>query len=373
MTNGKIMRKVVVTGIGLTTPLGIGRERTWGNLLDGHSAVRRDQIFPDVLTSRINDLDVPAETRLLSLGFLAAAEAIHDATLASFFYPPERLGCTVSVSKPDISFKDLFYTSTLGKQLFRIFNFRGPMQNLAAACATGADSIILGADWIRQGVCDAVLAGSAETSLNELYVSGFRQMGVLSAKGVRPFDRNRDGFAIGEGAGIVMLERADTAIMRGAKIYGEVSGWDMSNDASGPVAFNSDGSSITGAIKRALKRAGLESVDYINAHGTATYLNDIVETRAICGAFGTAASKIPVSSTKAATGHLLGACGAVEAAFCLLSMRDAAIPPTLNLQEPDPECGLDYVPGVARHKVISRAMSLSFGFGGQIGVIIFSL
>jgi 3-oxoacyl-[acyl-carrier-protein] synthase II len=197
-------------------------------------------------------------------------------------------------------------------------------------------------------------------------------MGVLSSKGVKPFDRQRDGFAVGEGAGMILLERADTAIMRGAKIYGEVAGWDMSNDSSGAIAFNSDGSSITGAMRRALKRAGLESVDYINAHGTATHINDIVETRAICAAFGEAAPRIPVSSTKAATGHLLGAGGAVEAAFCLLAMRDGAIPPTLNLYEADPECALDYVPGKSRIKPVSHAMSLSFGFGGQIGVVIFS-
>ncbi|MFH1367561.1 MAG: beta-ketoacyl-[acyl-carrier-protein] synthase family protein [Elusimicrobiota bacterium] len=374
------MNKVVITGIGLVTPLGTGRERTWGNLLGGLSAVSRDAIFDDILTARVNGLDVPDETRLLSMGFLAAAEALHDSLPGGAQYSPEKIGCTVSVSKPNLAFlkpagltgiTDLFNTDALGSQLQRVFKFKGPLQNITAACATGTDSIILGAEWIRRGECDVVFAGAAESPFSPLYISGFTQMGVLAENAVRPFDRNREGFAIGEGAAVLVLENKQSAILRGARIYGELSGWAMSNDASHEVAFGSGGDSIAEAVNKALKQAGNEDVDYINAHGTATRLNDLIESRAIKKVFGAKSEKISISSTKAATGHMLGATGAAEAAFCLLAMRDNVAPATLNLFDPDPECGLDFTPVAPRRRIIQNAMSLSFGFGGQIGVVIF--
>ena len=367
------MKKVVVTGIGMVTPLGFGRERTWRSLLNGESAITPDKENPGILSARV-PLDIPKETRLLSMAFLATAESLFDSGIDLTLIAPEKVGCTVSVSKPNLySQKDIsgnFLQNNVGEQIQRIFKLSGPVQNLTAACATGVDSVIMGAEWIKNGVCDVVIAGAAESSFHPLYVSGFKKMGVLSKKGVRPFDKNRDGFAIGEGAAVFVLENKKSATLRCAKIYGEISGYTMAQDAKDTLSFGKDGTVIAKAIKDALKCAGLKKVSYINAHGTATLPNDLVETKAIKKVFGKTAYKIPVSSTKAATGHLLGASGAIETAFCLLAIRENAIPPTLNLKEPGKELDLDYVPGKARFQEVSSAISLSFGFGGQIGVIV---
>lgn len=371
------MNKVVVTGIGLVTPVGTGRERAWGNLLNGLSGVSKDAALGGVLTARVNGLDVPDQTRLLSLGFLAAAEAMHDSGVMHGAYEPESVGCTVSVSKPNVSaglaaFPSFCDTSLLGMQLRKVFMFKGPQRNIAAACATGTDSIILGAEWIRNGVCDAVVCGSAESSLHPLYAGAFDNMGVLARRAVSPFDVRREGFAMGEGAAVIVLENKRTAMLRGAEAYAELSGWAMASEAAHEVAFGGDGKTIAEAAGRALAMAGAEDVEYINAHGTATRQNDLAESRAIRRAFGPGAGNISISSTKASTGHMLGATGAVEAGFCLLAMRDKVVPATLNLHDPDPECGLDFTPLVPRRRAVKNSMSLSFGFGGQIGVLVFS-
>lgn len=366
----------VVTGIGLATALGLGREKTWHNLLSGRTGIAPDARFPGVLTARVNDLCVPPEARLLSMGFLAAAEAIDDSGGMFADIDPLRFGCTVSVSKPDlnssrstISFSDAYYPSTAGSQLARIFRLGGPVQNIAAACATGADAVILAAQWIREGRCDAVLAGAVESSLHPLYVAGFSRMGVLASKAVCPFDRRRDGFAMGEGAGILLIERKDRALLRGAKIYAEIAGYAMGCDTGGAVAFDPNAAAITQALERAAAAAGKDAIGYINAHGTATALNDAIETRAIKNVFGARARHIPVSSTKAATGHLLGASGSVELALACLALRDNVAPPTLNYAEADEACDLDYVPRHSRAVRMDCALSLSFGFGGQIGIV----
>ena len=367
------MKKVVVTGIGMVTPLGFGRERTWRALLNGESAITPDQENPGVLSARV-PLDIPKETRLLSLAFLSTAEALFDSGIDLSLIPPDRVGCTVSVSKPNLySQKDIsgnFLQNNVGEQIQRIFKLSGPVQNLTAACATGVDSVIMGAEWIKNGVADVVIAGAAESSFHPLYVSGFKKMGVLSKKGVRPFDKNRDGFAIGEGSAVFVLENKKSAMLRSAKIYAEIAGYTMAQDAKGTLEFGKDGGVIAKALKDALKCADLKKVDYINAHGTATIPNDLVETKALKKVFGKTVYKIPVSSTKAATGHLLGASGAIETAFCLLAIRENAIPPTLNLVDRDKQLDLDYVPGKARFQEVNSAASLSFGFGGQIGVIV---
>ncbi|MBN1621222.1 MAG: beta-ketoacyl-[acyl-carrier-protein] synthase family protein [Endomicrobiales bacterium] len=370
------MNKVVVTGIGLVTPLGFGREKTWSELLSGKSAISPDNSNHGMLCAEVKNFPVPKEVRLTSMAFLAASEAIKDSNPEGVL--PENFGCTVSVSKPNlgasdsnkINFSEIFLQSTLGEQLYRIFRLKGPLQNIVAACVTGTHSVILAAEWIEKGICDMVLAGACESSMYPLYLAGFKSMGVLAKKTVSPFDKKREGFAIGEGAGIFVLENKQKAVMRGAKIYGEISGWAMSNNVCGSVAFNSEGKVISQAIDKALVKSGSDKVDYINAHGTATKLNDHIETKAIKKSFGKKTESIPVSSTKAATGHLLGASGAVELAFCLLALRDHVVPPTLNLHNPDPECDLDYTPNKSRSMLMQRAMSLSFGFGGQIGVLI---
>jgi 3-oxoacyl-(acyl-carrier-protein) synthase len=369
------MQRVVVTGIGLVTPLGIGREKTWQAVVRGESAVLPDTVMPGTLSARVKGLDIPSPVRLLGMSFLAAAEAVQDSGIdVRSLNAASRVGCTVSVSKPHLAARNALLTalmpSAVGQQVRAIFNLRGPSQNIVAACATGANAVIIGSEWIRHGLCDVVLAGAAESSLDRLYQAGFRQMGVLATTAVRPFDCTREGFAMGEGAGILVLEREDHARSRGACIYGTINGWAMANDAKGTVAFDTTAAASAQAIAAACRRAGVDTVDYINAHGTATRLNDVIETRAIRRAFGRHAEAISLSSTKAATGHLLGASGAVEIAFTLLALRDQMVPATLNLQEPDRYCDLDYTPRIARSRAITAAASLSFGFGGQIGVTV---
>ncbi len=369
------MNEAVITGIGIVSPLGLGREKTWQALLKGKSAVTSG---PEggFLRASIVDLPVPPEGRLLALGFLAAAEAFQDSDMNMSSVNPGRIGCAVSVSKPylgtgeKLAVSEQYYPSMLGEQLCRIFKLRGPLQNIAAACATGTNSIILASEWIRQGVCDIVIAGAVESSFHPLYEAGFSQMGVLARSRVSPFGQDREGFALGEGGAVFVLESKEHALYRGVKkIYGEVAGWAMANDVRHPVAFASDGEIIAQAIRTALKKASTDIPQYISAHGTATKLNDVIETEAIKKAFGEKAYGISISSTKAATGHLLGASGAIECAISMLSLRDQLVPPTLNLFAPDPQCDLDYTPLETRRRDIRTVLSLSFGFGGQIGVI----
>ena len=370
------MDNVVVTGIGLVTPLGLGREKTWNSLLSGLSAVSKDREYPGIITARIKDLPIPDQVRLTSIAFLAANEAIFDSQIR--VDEVDSFGCTLSVSKHNLSaspkgslmYNDALLTSDTGRQIKRILMLKGPVTNTVAACATGVVSIATGARWIQQGLCDAVLCGAAEASFHPLYVAGFSQMGVLAKNRACPFNALREGFAMGEGAAALILERKDKAVLRGAKVYCEIAGWNLSNSAENALSFSEDGAEITSSIKKALLMAGLENVDYINAHGTGTRINDRIETIALKNALGIGAKSVSISSTKAATGHLLGAAGAVESAFAILSLRDQVVPPTLNLDVPDPECDLDYTPGNARKKTIRSAMSLSFGFGGQIGTLI---
>ncbi len=373
----EIMNEVAITGIGMVTPLGIGREKTWAALTASASAVKDNPLFPGIVSASVEGLSFPPELRLLSMSFLAAAEAVDDAKMNLHEIAAARIGCTVSASKPNLAssdvrsipFNEAYYPGAVGEQLYRILKLRGPLRSISAACATGTHSIMLGAQWIRDGVCDVVIAGAAESSLHPLYIAGFNKMGVLAKDQVRPFDRNRQGFAIGEGAGILILENKHHALLRGSKVYGILNGWAMANDIHMPCSFTPDGTSISGAISNALKMTGQTTVDYINAHGTATTQNDRAESLAIKQAFGENAAGISVSSTKAATGHLLGASGAVEFGISLLAMRDNTIPPTLNLHFADPDCDLDYTPHLSRRRAVTTAMSLSFGFGGQIGVL----
>ena len=243
-----------------------------------------------------------------------------------------------------------------------------------AACATGAHCIARGAQMIRWDQADWVLAGAVEASLTPLVMAGYRQLGALSKSGVmRPFDKRRDGFVPSEGIGALILENEETARTRGAKIYGYVTGWDMGADASSLTGLCPSGDSIARAIERALQRAGNPQIDYINAHGTATPLNDLAESRAIEKVFG---RSVPVSSTKPLTGHLLGAAGAVEAVLCLQAMRESWAPPTLNLEEADDDYALDYIPVTddecGRDLPMKNVLSLNYGFGGHIGVLVIS-
>jgi 3-oxoacyl-[acyl-carrier-protein] synthase II len=242
--------------------------------------------------------------------------------------------------------------------------------NLSSACATGLQSVMAGAEWVREGRCDFVLAGAAESSLHPLFTSAFEQLGVLSNSGrPRPFDKGRDGFLMGEGAAVFLLESRASAVRRDAKIYGTLLGWDFACDAHHATRFNSNGARIAGSLERALARAGVSAGDvgYVNAHGTGTALNDRLEALALTAVFGGRGAA--VSSTKAATGHLLGAAGAVELAFTFLALRDGILPPTLNLSDPE-TADLDFIPETSRARAVRAAAALSFGFGGSIAAAV---
>ncbi|HRY30104.1 MAG TPA: beta-ketoacyl-[acyl-carrier-protein] synthase family protein [Elusimicrobiota bacterium] len=358
------VQSVVVTGIGLMSPLGAGRDIGWKKLLDGVSGVRAGAAVCPLSGSR--------EPRAVQLALAAAEEAAREAGLPAGPRLGERWGCSVSASKPIVS-EGLRWLppEEVPFAVARRFGVCGPVLNVSSACATGLHSVMTAAGWIREGRCDAVLAGSAESSLHPLYLAGFSQMGVLSTRGtVRPFDRDRDGFVVGEGAAVFVLEREEPALRRGAEIYGRIAGWDFSCDASHAVRFNSGGDRIAASLARALGRAGVSprNVDYLNAHGTATLMNDELEVRALKAVFG-GASVPPVSSTKGATGHLLGATGAVELAFCLLALKTGRLPPTVNLSHPIAR-EFDFVPNKGRPARLSTAVSLSFGFGGAIGAMV---
>lgn len=245
----------------------------------------------------------------------------------------------------------------------------GPLLSPVAACATGAHSLAVGAQLIQDGYADVAVVGALENGLTPLVLAGYKSLGALSVGGLmRPFDKRRDGFVPAEGMGCLVLENAEHSATRGVPIYGYLTGWAMTADATSLTGMSPAGDSIARAIEVALKRAGQPRVDYINAHGTATRLNDIVETRGIKAVFG---QRVPVSATKPLTGHLLGAAGAVEAVLCLLALRESYAPPTLNLEALDAACDLDYIPQRGRAMPIQHALSLSYGFGGHCGVLIF--
>jgi 3-oxoacyl-[acyl-carrier-protein] synthase II len=250
---------------------------------------------------------------------------------------------------------------------------------VVTACASGNNAIGDAADCIRRDVADVMLAGGAEAAIIPISMAGFANMTAISSRNdaperaSRPFDKERDGFVIGEGAAVLVLEELEHALARGAKIYGEVVGYGSTADAHHITAPEETGAGAAQAMRVALKQANLQpdQIDYINAHGTSTPLNDKSETAAIKTVLGEAAYNIPISSTKSMTGHLLGAAGAIEALFCLKVINEGIIPPTINYEHPDPECDLDYVPNTARQKQVDVVMSNSFGFGGHNAVVIF--
>lgn len=354
----------VVTGIGLVCPLGANRESSWTVLRGGGQA---DFVSGGARAPLASD----EHPRAVQLALRAAQEAWEDAGLRRV--DPERVSCVVSSSKPVYSESGSLRWSPpdrVPEEVARAFGVQGLVMNLASACATGAHSVLTAAGWIQEGKADVVLAGAAESALHPLYLAGFHQMGVLSRKGfVRPFDKDRDGFVVGEGAAVFVVEPLDRALERGAVVYGEIRGGHFSCDAHHATRFNSSGRSMAQCLRNALTRAGVaaEDVNYVNAHGTATALNDSLEAQALLTLFSGRAPL--VSSTKGATGHLLGATGAVEIAFCLLAMRDRTVPPTLHLENPETD-GLDFVPQRARSADLERVVSVSFGFGGALSSVV---
>ena len=406
-------RRVVVTGVGLITPLGTGTEKSWENLLDGRSGIRKitqfdATHFPCQVAGEVPDFEInqfieikeqKKMDRFIHFAFAAAKMAVEDSGLKITKDNADRIGVLVGSGIGGLSAIEHYHTVLLEKGPKRIspffipmliinlaagqisihFGAKGPNSAVATACASGTHSIGDAFKIIKRGEADAMISGGTEAVITPLAVGGFSSMKALSTrnnepeKASRPFDRDRDGFVMGEGAGIMVLEDMEHALSRGAKIYAEITGYGMTGDAYHITSPPPEGEGAARCMRASLKDANIhpEEIEYINAHGTSTKYGDELETQAIKSVFGKHAYKFAVSSTKSMTGHLLGAAGGVEGVICALSIFNKIIPPTINLENPDPECDLDYVPNKARAMDINMAMSNSFGFGGTNACIIF--
>ena len=408
----RLTRRVVVTGMGLVTPLGTGLEKTWKALCAGKSGIARITRFdptdyPCQIAGEVPDFDPAAfiekkEIKKMDL-FIhfavgAAQMAVDDAGLKVTGENADRVGVYIGAGIGGLPAIEHYHKILLEKGAERVSPFfipmviinlasgqvairlgaRGPNSCAVTACATGNHCIGDAFRLIQRGDADVMLAGGTEAAITPLGVAGFAAARALSRRNAdpvhasRPFDRDRDGFVLGEGAGVVVLEELETARRRGARIYGEVVGYAMNSDAHHITAPPDDGEGAIRCMEMAIKDAGVskDEIGYINAHATSTFA-DKVETQAIKGVFGDRAYRIPVSSTKSMIGHLLGAAGGVEAVFSLLAIHRGVVPPTINLEHPDPECDLDYVPGRAREVSVKVALSNSFGFGGVNACLLF--
>ena len=404
-------RRVVVTGVGLVTPLGTGVQKSWQNICSGVSGIdlitRFDtsdyavKIAAEVKDFQAEDFFDKKAAKHLDLfvqyGLAAAEMAVKDSGYEVTEDNCERVGVITGCGMGGLPTIEKYHSVSLEKGPKRItpffipmvipnmpsghismaLNSKGPNLTLTTACAAGTHSIGEAYRHIKYGLCDMIVSGGTEAVICGLGVAGFSAMKALSLRNddpknaSRPFDRDRDGFVMSEGAGMLVLEDYDHAVARGAKIYAEVCGYGLSSDAYHIAAPREDGEGGVRAMKMALADAEMapEDVDYINAHGTSTPLNDKCETHAIKTVFRDHAQKLAISSTKSMTGHMLGAAGGIEAVFTALSLQDQLAPPTINLANPSPECDLDYVPNVARKMNIRAALSNSFGFGGTNAVI----
>jgi 3-oxoacyl-[acyl-carrier-protein] synthase II len=407
--------RVVVTGLGAITPAGNDVTTSWNNLKEGRSAVTRITSFdPSKLITQIaaevknyeprNYFETREARRLerfVQFGAVAAREAIKDAQLTIDEHNSEDIaviigsgiGGAMSVAEQSVIletkgprrinpfFVPMILVDTVAAQVAIENGIRGPNMAVVSACATGGNALGEAAEMIRRGDVSVAISGGTEACLSPLAISGFSVMGASSmrnddpATACRPFDATRDGMVMGEGAGVLVLEELGHALARGVKIYGELIGYGTSADALHITAPDANGEGIARAMKLALKRAKLEpsQVDYINAHGTGTKLNDSSETAAVKLVFGQEAYNIPMSSTKSMIGHLLGGAGAVEAVICLKAIGEKILPPTINYSTPDPSCDLDYIPNTARSKEIRVAMSNSIGLGGHNSCLIFKI
>ena len=363
------MSRIVITGLGLHTSLGKGVEKNWRRVL-----------FPDQRPFAFEANSKNSYARARSLSLSVVQEALEQSGLQAEALPEgvdaERIGCTFSASKPLFTAENAVLSpAVLTHEMQAHFALRGESRTTVAACATGAYSLALAASWIEAGLCDAVVAGSVEPRPHPLMAAGFSQLGVLSAEPVmRPFDAARSGFIFGEGAGAIILESEPHARRRGAQILAYLSGWGCGADPHSAVAFNSGGQRIAHVVGKALQKARLSPSDirHVNAHGTATRLNDALETQALHKAFGAQAPRLKISATKSTTGHLLGAAGSVEFILSVLALRDQRVPPTAHLTARDTLCDLDYTVGQCQPLTFEHAVSLSFGFGGPIGALVAS-
>jgi 3-oxoacyl-[acyl-carrier-protein] synthase II len=407
------MRRVVVTGIGTVSALGIGAEKNWQSLLAGKSGIDRItrfdcSTFPTQIAGEVKDFNAEdyidkKEIRKMDLfiqyAVAAADEAVNDAKLVINDENAERVGVLVGAGLgglPTIEkyhsayleggykkispfFIPMLITNLAPGQISMRFGAKGPNVSSVSACATGTHSIGDAYHIVARGDADVMIAGGAESTITPLAVGGFNVMRALSTRNdeplaaSRPFEKGRDGFVMAEGAGIVVLEEYESARARGAHIYAELVGYGLTADAHHLTAPAPGGEGAARCMSMALKNAGMqpEEVTYINAHGTSTPFNDLYETMAIKTVFKEHASKLMVSSTKSMTGHALGAAGGLEAVYSVLAIDRGEVPPTINYQEPDPECDLDYVPNEARQAPVTAALSNSFGFGGTNASLLF--
>ena len=405
-------RRVVITGVGAVTPLGVGVEESWQALCQGKSGVSlvtafdasdfRTRIAGEV--KGFNPLDfidrklARRGDRFIHFALAAARMAVEDSKLKIDAANAERVGVSVGTAMGGIEsieknhqlllegarqqispfFVPSFLCNMATGQVAIQFGAKGANMCSVTACASGTHAIGNASRVIQHGEVDAMIAGGTEAAIRPLVFAGLEPVKVMSSRNEkperasRPFDRDRDGFVIGEGAGMVILEELEFALSRGARIYGEVLGYGFNSDAYHITAPDPDGAGAASCMKMALDDAGISTsqVDYINAHGTSTVLNDLSETRAIKSVFGEWSHKIPVSSNKSMMGHMWAGAGVVEAIFCLLTINQGIIPPTINYETPDPECDLDYVPNVARKAEVKVALSNSFGFGSTNGTLI---
>lgn len=410
--NGRPPR-VVVTGMGAVTPLGVGVDVLWSGLIAGRSGVSRlthfdTTDFPVQIGGYIHDFnpesffdrrDAKRMARFTQFAMVATQEALHDAGLDLSRESPERIGIEMGNAVGDLHGIEEQYDVLRERGPRRIvptvvptvlinmaacqvaiqYGLKGPAGAPVAACATGIYAIGDAMRRIQRGEADVMVAGSSESILTPLAIAAFWRIQALStrnddpATACRPFDKDRDGTVMGEGAAVVILEREDHALARGARIYGEVVGYGVSEDAYHLIAPDPQGDGAARAMRRALEEAGVKpsEVNWISAHGTATPLNDLSEAMAIKRVFQEAAYDVPVSSIKSMIGHTLGAAGSVSLVANLKAIESGVIPPTINLETPDPQCDrLDFVPGRARHATVDVAMSNAFGFGGQNASIV---
>jgi 3-oxoacyl-[acyl-carrier-protein] synthase II len=407
------VHRVVVTGLGAITPLGLNVETFWRRLLAGESGIDRIQAFdPSNLDVQIaaevkgfdprDFMDVKAARRMdrfAQFAVAAAGEAIRDAGLEITPTNADRIGVMMNTGGGGIHamvrevltfehrgpgrvspfFIPIFAPNMGACQVSIIYGITGPVMASVAACAAGTQAFVDALRMLRNGEVDVMIAGGTEAGLEPVAVAAFANMGALSRrneepqKASRPFDRDRDGFVFGEGCAVMVLETEEHARRRSARIYCELAGGALTADAYHVSAPAPNGAGSAKAMAQALACAGLrpEDVDYICAHGTSTPLNDVSETVAIKAVFGEHAYRVAISSPKSMIGHLVGAAGAVSGVVCALAIRDNVVPPTINLDNPDPECDLDYVPHVARPMTVHVAMANAFGFGGQNAVAVF--
>ena len=404
-------RRVVVTGLGLITPVGIGVSESWANIINGQSGIGKITKFdcssyPSQVAGEVKNFDPllyipPKDARrmdtFIQFGIAAGVEAFKDSGIEVTDTNSERIGVSVGSGIGGInlieSTSDVFDEGGVRKvspffipgtiinmisgNLSIMLNLKGPNVSIVTACTTGTHSIGDAARMIEYGDADVMLAGGSEAAITELSVAGFSSAKALSSRNddpktaSRPWDKDRDGFVIGEGAGVMVLEEFEHAKKRGAKIYAELSGYGMSADAYHITAPNMDGPrrSIVNALKNA--NVNIDNVQYINAHGTSTPLGDLNETNAIKASFGDYAKKLVVNSTKSMTGHLLGGAGGIESVFTVLAIHNQISPPTINIFNQDPECDLDYCANEARSMKIDVALKNNFGFGGTNGSLVF--